>query len=255
MVDAYIKIQILHKLKLFNLARAAAGWVQSYDPDRRKFFRQFMSDTNNLVFDIGTNVGQFTEIFLRLGAKVICVEPQNACYRFLQSRYKNCKRVIVINKALDSEEGIQKKMYISKANALSSLSSRHIEASKNSGRYEQYQWEEIETVLTTTLDKLIDKFGIPAFCKIDVEGYELSVLKGLTQPMPYLSFEISPESFEEACLCIDYLDDIGKMVFNFSGEAKTMKFADWIKLDAFKAWLNTVPNGRIFGDIYIHFLD
>jgi hypothetical protein len=47
-------------------------------------------------------------------------------------------------------------------------------------------------VEVSTLDALIDSFGIPSFCKIDVEGYEYEVLKGLTQPIPSLSFEYAP---------------------------------------------------------------
>jgi hypothetical protein len=36
---------------------------------------------------------------------------------------------------------------------------------------------------------MIEKFGIPDFLKIDVEGHELSVLKGLSVPVKNISFE------------------------------------------------------------------
>jgi len=41
-----------------------------------------------------------------------------------------------------------------------------------------------------TLDAAtIETFGKPFYCKIDVEGWELDVLKGLSQPIPLISFE------------------------------------------------------------------
>ena len=36
---------------------------------------------------------------------------------------------------------------------------------------------------------MISRFGAPDFCKINVEGLELEVLRGLSRPVPALSFE------------------------------------------------------------------
>ena len=38
------------------------------------------------------------------------------------------------------------------------------------------------SVETTTLEQLIKSYGMPFFIKIDVEGHELSVLRGLQTP-------------------------------------------------------------------------
>jgi FkbM family methyltransferase len=45
------------------------------------------------------------------------------------------------------------------------------------------------TVPVTTLDKAIDEFGVSTFCKMDVEGFEVDVLKGLSKPIPLLTIE------------------------------------------------------------------
>ena len=54
----------------------------------------------------------------------------------------------------------------------------------------------------TTLDQLIDRFGIPAICKIDVEGYEFEVLKGLFAANCHVSFEYIPATIALAIACI-----------------------------------------------------
>jgi hypothetical protein len=61
-------------------------------------------------------------------------------------------------------------------------------------------------IQTFTLDEVIKKFGVPGFIKIDVEGYEEKVLKGLTQPVPLISFEaILPYFMDETISCVEHL--------------------------------------------------
>ena len=72
---------------------------------------------------------------------------------------------------------------ISDAHVLSSMSNRWIESTTQSGRFSSYNWNKSIDVKVDTLDNMFTKFGVPRFVKIDVEGYELEVLQGLSRQL------------------------------------------------------------------------
>jgi hypothetical protein len=66
-------------------------------------------------------------------------------------------------------------------------------------------------VKMTTLDLLIQEYGVPDYVKVDVEGYELEVLRGLTHPVRMISFECNlPEFCQESTECLNILDSLSK---------------------------------------------
>src|SRR5260370_40160311 len=79
-------------------------------------------------------------------------------------------------------------------------------------------------VAVTTLDALIAAHGLPAFCKIDVEGFEAEVLKGLSRPIPALSVEYIPAALEGALAALDRLAPLRPYPLNPSA-GESMRFA------------------------------
>ena len=71
------------------------------------------------------------------------------------------------------------------------------------------KWNREVEIETTTLDLLIERFGAPAFIKIDVEGAEPSVLAGLSRPVRALSFEYLPRALDYASVCVERLRALG----------------------------------------------
>jgi methyltransferase, FkbM family len=219
---------------------------------RIEFYSTFVK-SGNLCFDIGASYGNRSEIFLKLGAKVVALEPQPKPANYLKRKYKNS--IILETKAAGPQIG-KNVMFLSPNSALSSLSKEWINNVKNK-RFRNIKWNRKIEIQVVTIDKLIELYGKPDYCKIDVEGYELDVLHGLSQPINLLSFEFTiPEFIDKAIDCINYLSNLGDIKCNYSA-GETMEFGidNWISKDEFiPIFRNLTKKGIIDGDIYIKFL-
>lgn len=223
-----------------------------------RFYSEFIKE-GDLCFDVGANVGNRTEVFLKLGASVVAVEPQKTCMDKLKKKYGKNKKIILINKALGEKEG-QATMNVSNVHEISSLSERWLKKVKTTGRFLNWNkndWSKKVKVPLTTLDILVKKYGIPAFCKIDVEGFELNVLKGLSKPIKAISIEFTPEDIEQSIMCIKYLSTLGKIKLNYSME-ESMEWGlpKWVGPKEMSELLLKYLNPQhqaTFGDIYIKF--
>ena len=214
-----------------------------------RFYSQFINQ-GDLCFDVGANLGNKTETFLKLGATVVAIEPQSVCMQQLKKKYHKNSRVILIQKALGEKEG-ERELFLSPAHTISSMSKEWINSVKSSVRFRNYTWNKSVTVPMTTLDKLIEEIGKPSFCKIDVEGFEFQVLKGLSQPIRTLSFEFTPEFIDSAIHCIEHLSKIGLVKFNYSvGESMRLALPTWVTNDEMCKILTNLPDKTIFGDVY-----
>ncbi len=206
---------------------------------------------NDLVFDVGGNLGNKAAEYSRDGARVILFEPQPKCVDFCRDRFKNNTKVIIEQIGLDSYKG-EGEINMSTSHTLSSMSKTFIDAvSKERFTFPEHSWKDLMPIKVDTLDNMIEKYGKPHYIKIDVEGYELHVLKGLTQPIDYISIEFTPELKDQAFACIDYLGD--NKVYNYgAGENQFFEFHSWVDKPTLIEYLNGINNFKEdFGDIYI----
>jgi len=225
------------------------------DPAMVSFYSQFIAE-GDLVFDVGANVGNRVAVFLELGARVVAVEPQKACIKTLRRRFGHEQNFTLEPCSLGARAGMDY-LYQSNANTISSMSKTWIDTVRNSGRFSSYHWGKPRRVAVTTLDALILRYGLPKFVKIDVEGYELEVIKGLSQPVNMLSLEFVPEILNPTFEAMQLLNVMGPTVFNYGlGEATAFELDDWVDLIAITGCLSGYRD-RIdcFGDVYVRFAD
>ena len=199
-----------------------------------------------LAIDIGAHVGAKTEGYLALGAQVVCVEPLPECVAELRRRFEGNARVVIVPNAAGAMEGRATMSVCSRAPYLSTLSL----AWKN-GRFRNEVWDHEIEVPMTTLNALIEKHGVPDFCKIDVEGYERQVLSALDHRLPALSIEFAREAVDETALCLDRLAALGCTRFNLAfGQLDTFAFPRWVAARDVIAMIAGSPDPLAWGDVY-----
>ena len=130
----------------------------------------------DLVFDVGAHVGDRVASFRRLGARVVAVEPQRAMVRALRLLYGRSKSVAIEAVAVGREPGRARMLINADNPTVSSVSPAFVEAAHGAPGWETQRWSESADVEVTTLDALIAKHGVPAFIKLDVEGFEAEAL-------------------------------------------------------------------------------
>jgi FkbM family methyltransferase len=215
-----------------------------------RFYAQFIGP-GDLCFDIGAHVGSRLRAWMPLGARIVAVEPQPDCMALLGRWFGQQSRIILIEQAVGATAGIAELLVSPRTPTVTTLSPTWIATVRQERGFSTVCWSERVSVTVTTLDELIARHGRPAFCKIDVEGYELEVLKGLSQPIPALSFEYLPACLDTARQCIAHLASLGTYVFNWSvGEAQCLRSGVWLDAEAMCARLMTFTAAEGSGDIY-----
>lgn len=214
------------------------------------FYRPFIQP-GDLCFDIGTHVGNRIAGWSRLGARIIAVEPQAHLIPWLRRFYGRSPHVTLLQAAIGSAEGTAT-LHSSRTNpTVATLSDSWLAAVSSDKSFASVNWNETETVPVTTLDNLIARYGLPVLVKIDVEGYESEVLRGLTVPVPVISFEYIPAAIDMAGFCIDRLAALGEYKFNwFTGETHRWVSPAWLTYSEMSRELEQLAAGRTSGDIF-----
>lgn len=142
-----------------------------------RFMRSVLSQCR-VVFDIGANVGYWAMLALKINPQINlhCFEPSHITYQQLLSKHFPAN-VVCNNFGLSSTAGEAKLLIFEEGSGINSM--YHRQGLEDGWGLSAQQGE--ETIHLETVDRYCEQKNIQVvdFCKVDVEGHELEVLKGM----------------------------------------------------------------------------
>lgn len=225
--------------------------IYNYKPFNKRrllnFYSQFI-EKGDLAFDIGAHTGNRSMSWLSIGAKVVAIEPQPILAGYMEKKIGANSDFILLKKVLGKDCGTVNFRINEAHPSVSTISDEWTNILKEFKS--DLSWDSSIEVEMITLGNLIKSYGVPVFCKIDVEGFEHEVLAGLSHPIPNISFEFFPTTLNRTFDCLEKIISLGTYTFNWV-LAETFKYQSekWLSIDEIKEQMSNY-NGKKPGDIY-----
>jgi FkbM family methyltransferase len=170
---------------------------------------------SNLVFDVGLNIGQDTAFYLSQGYRVLAVEADPVLAEKARNSFRREiqeGRLEILNVGVADKEGFADFWICEEKPEFNSF--HRVIAARDS-----YSQKCIQ-VPVLPFTKIIERYGIPYFLKIDIEGNDMLCLDGLSSSLPaYISVESEcpldekSASVEDGLRVLHALDRLGYRKF------------------------------------------
>jgi FkbM family methyltransferase len=214
---------------LLGLLKSKA--IYEYFPGRIRRMTSFYANivgAGDLSFDVGSHLGNRAQVLAKLGCKVIAVEPHPFLASYLRNKFARTPNVTVEEVALSQTSG-EATLFCSPGNLM--ISSLHGDwpETLQGKRSRSIEFSERHTVTTITIEQLVEKYGRPKYCKIDIEGVDVAVLKSLARPIAIISFEHLPNLPGKTAAAVEFLGRLAPYRFNFFvKETHVLHFANTV---------------------------
>ncbi len=208
-----VAIQVMPPLTLARMKREYEARVRPRKwSEVEEDILHMLVPRNRTAFDVGANIGSYTEQLALLAPRVVAFEPDlDTAQHILSRRFPN---VEVVTKAVSDRNGTGRLLVpVAGAKRMSALATLEVQ-DETAGKYEA---NKVETI---TLDDYAS--SNVGFVKIDVEGHEHKVLQGASRLIenqrPVFLIEMEdrhrPGAIWEMKHFFDRFNYIGYFIFN-----------------------------------------
>lgn len=225
---------LISQLEYLQGIGAGAGVTSSGESVLAKRLKK--SNRDLVVFDVGANRGQFTEMIdSKLEeAEIHLFEPQKSLAGKLNNEYSDESNKYINEFALSSKNSEQTLYYNEQGSGLASLTKRKLD-------HFDIDFDEREVVEIKTIDRYCDEVNVNKIdlLKIDVEGHEMSVLDGAEQmirngSIEYISFEFGGANIDTRTYFQDhyyFFDNHGYDIYRILPGGRLYKIDRYRELD------------------------
>jgi FkbM family methyltransferase len=159
-----------------------------------------------LCFDVGANRGDFSMAALAKGYRLVSLEPAPRVFSALVANFIYNPNVTPLRYAVSNQDYEVIDLYEADEDGLSTINLDWLTADSMPYAGKPYRTVKATTI---TIDTLAIKYGQPDLIKIDVEGAEWSVFKGLSSKMGTIAFEWTDATVGEHQKQLEYLLGLG----------------------------------------------
>ncbi|MDF1568495.1 MAG: FkbM family methyltransferase [Spirochaetaceae bacterium] len=216
----------------------------------RRFYRGFVLPGQS-AWDVGAHLGNRCRVWLSLGARVVAYEPQPDCAAVLENWFGTSPFFTLRRCAVGSETGTVELQISEEHPTLATVSGDWVTRMSHHPLFDGIAWNRSESVPMVRLADEEAALGRPVFIKIDVEGHELEVIRGLGSLPRALSFELLPVDRQNALACMTDLTEQADWTWNLSiGESFHMMFDRPVDHHRMTEFILGMDEGGRSGDIY-----
>ncbi len=211
-IKNYLRYSRLH---YFYLKFKNPSWI-SWIKKEVNFYKSFLKN-DQLIFDLGANIGDKTHVFTFFSSKIISYEPEEILFEKLKFRFRKFKSIIIENKVVSDRIGNINFYSIKNDEAYSSIIENY------SLEHPQLKSRTVtkKSKISTNLNNEIKLYGAPHYIKIDCEGAEELILKNLDYQIDIISFEANlPKFYDATVRIIDNLVTKFNYLINLRQEGK-----------------------------------